>query len=176
MNALPGIRAAHVDDAATLARFLREVFLLAYGHCSTPANVAGHVDGVYGEAIQARELASPAFPTLVAHDEQGMAAAAQLHLGGTAPEGVAGKRPVELRRFYVAERWHGRGLADALMARVLADASPHGDVLWLSAWQEAPRAVGFYRRHRFDVAAETIFVVGNDPKRDWAMARRLQLP
>lgn len=173
MDTIPEIRDARAGDAATLAGFLREVFLFAYGHCSTPANVASHVAGVYSEAIQARELASPAFPTIVADDEQGMAAAAQLHLGGVAPAGVSGNRPVELRRFYVAERWHGRGLADALMARVLADAAPHGDVLWLSAWQEAPRAVGFYRRHRFEIAAETIFVVGDDPKRDWAMARRL---
>jgi GNAT superfamily N-acetyltransferase len=173
MEAIPAIRSAQTGDAAAIASFLREVFLLAYSHSSTPANVAAHVATVYGTDIQARELAAPDLPTVVAEDEQGLAAAAQLRTGASAPAGVTGQVPVELRRFYVAERWHGRGLADALMASVLHRAAPLGDVLWLSAWQEAPRAIAFYRRHGFAIAGETTFVVGDDPKRDWAMARAL---
>jgi diamine N-acetyltransferase len=80
---------------------------------------------------------------------------------------------VELRRFYVAPTRHGSGLADMLMARAVAIAQPRGRALWLSVWEEAPRAVGFYRRNGFEVAGRATFFVGDDAKDDWVMCRAL---
>ena len=39
----PRFRLAEAADAPALARFMTRNFLAAYGHCSTPANVAAAV-------------------------------------------------------------------------------------------------------------------------------------
>lgn len=173
MSPLPAIRRADVREAAAVAGFLRDNFLLAYGHCSTPENVRKHVAGAFGTERIRAELGARDLLTLVADGPSGgVAAVAQLGFAANTPACVA-PPAVEVRRFYVAPEWHGRGLADALMARTIALATPRGKALWLSVWEEAPRAVGFYRRKGFAVAGTTMFVVGDDPKHDWLMARAL---
>jgi GNAT superfamily N-acetyltransferase len=173
MSPLPAIRRADARDTAAVAAFLRDNFLLAYGHCSTPENVRKHVAVAFGTERIGAELDERELLTLVADDaDGGVAAVSQLAFASKTPACVA-PPAVEVRRFYVAPAWHGTGLADALMAQSIALAAPRGKALWLSVWEEAPRAVGFYRRSGFAVAGTTLFVVGDDPKDDWVMARPL---
>lgn len=173
MSTLPTIRPVEARDAAAVAAFLRENFLLAYGHCSSPENVRMHVDRAFNSERIAAELASPDYTTLVADGANGaIDGVAQLAFGSMTPACVAAPA-VELRRFYLAPTWHGSGLADALMAQAIALATPRGIALWLSVWEEAPRAVAFYRRAGFSLAGTTTFVVGEDAKDDWVMCRAL---
>jgi ribosomal protein S18 acetylase RimI-like enzyme len=85
---------------------------------------------------------------------------------------ISGERPVEIQRFYVDASHHGAGLAHHLMAQVVARAEAAAStVLWLGVWERNPRAMAFYRKWGFDVVAEQIFTVGNDPQRDLIMRR-----
>jgi len=173
MGDLPAIRRADARDAADVADFLRVNFLIAYGNCSTPENVRLHVERAFDLVRIAAELAAPEYVTLVARaGDSPVAAVAQLAFASATPACVAAPA-VEIRRFYVAPDWHGSGLADVLMSQSIALATPRGPALWLSVWEEAPRAVGFYRRWGFAVAGRTTFLVGDDAKDDWVMARAL---
>ena len=87
---------------------------------------------------------------------------------------MTGARPIELWRFYVNRQWHGRGTAQALMARVTAEAGDTGaQTLWLGVWERNPRARAFYATCGFIDVGEHVFLFGTDPQTDRVMARPL---
>jgi GNAT superfamily N-acetyltransferase len=77
-----------------------------------------------------------------------------------------------VKRFYLDQTWHGRGIARALMKDCLELAAAGGaEVLWLQVWQEASWAVRFYQRAGFTIVGETPFPWGTRVETDWLMAR-----
>ena len=82
---------------------------------------------------------------------------------------------IELWRFYVARAWHGRGVAQELMAAVVQEARDAGsETLWLGVWERNPRAQSFYKKSGFlDVGTQT-FLVGTDEQHDRVLAMSLR--
>jgi ribosomal protein S18 acetylase RimI-like enzyme len=81
---------------------------------------------------------------------------------------------VEIARFYVAREWHGRGLAQTLMAAAVAEARRQGGkTLWLTVWAENARAIGFYRKQGFVTAGTSPFRLGTLIQQDYLMTRDL---
>jgi ribosomal protein S18 acetylase RimI-like enzyme len=90
------------------------------------------------------------------------------------PSCVAAAKPAEIQRLYVDTPWHGKGVANALMASLLDTAAAGGaDVTWLGVWEKNPRAISFYAKSGFEVVGEHVFVLGTDPQRDLVLAKRL---
>ena len=165
------IRRAVGADAAGLAVLAERTFRAAFEADNTAADMAAHVAGSYGPALQATEIADPGRTTLVAEAAGALVAYAQLR-PGDAPSCVAGPSPLELQRFYVDAAWHGRGLAQALMAAVLEAADAAGaSTVWLGVWERNPRAIAFYRKAGFAEVGAQGFLVGSDLQRDLVMAR-----
>jgi GNAT superfamily N-acetyltransferase len=168
-------RLAGPADAPALAGFMARNFVAAYGHCSSPANIAAAIDEHYGLAAQARQIADPSRRNLLAETGDGaLAGHAQLHFDGETPAPVHQLPAADLARFYVDVPWHGRGVAQAMMAEVERLARAGGArALWLSVWQDQPQAVRFYEKAGFARAGTLVFVVGDDPKDDWLMVKPL---
>jgi GNAT superfamily N-acetyltransferase len=168
------IRSARGEDAARLTVLMRETFLAAYAHCSSVDNVNGFLDATYAVPVQRAELADTHLATLIAETERGdWAGYAQLRFASATKDGVTLARPVELGRLYLLPRFHGQGIGDALMARLVALARARGgDGLWLNAWDEALQALRFYARHGFKVVGRTVFRVADDAKDNVVMQRR----
>ena len=55
--ALATLRRARDSDANALSALMRDTFRDAYGHCSSPANVARFLDAHYRPALKQREIA-----------------------------------------------------------------------------------------------------------------------
>jgi ribosomal protein S18 acetylase RimI-like enzyme len=162
-------------DAPALAALAERTFVEAFGARNRPADLALHLERSYGAAIQLGEILDPGLATFVAVRAGELIAYVQLSWGEPPPE-VRGRRPLEIRRFYVDAPWHGRGLAQRLMAAALAFAAERGaDVVWLGVWEENPRGIAFYAKCGFTVVGHHIFVVGSDPQRDLLMARSRDL-
>lgn len=166
------IRRATPADAAALSTFARDIFVETFGPDNHPGDVAAYVAGVFSPAIQEGEIRDP--DNLVLLVEEDGALSGYAHLAKAGMESVPARRPVELRRFYVAKRLHGTGAAHRLMARVLEEArAVGGDVLWLGVWERNPRAIAFYTRHGFTRVGEHHFQLGSDLQLDWLMARAI---
>ena len=163
-------RVAVPGDAAALGEFMARNFLAAYGHCSTPENVEAAIAEHYGEAAQLRQIRDPARWNLIVNRGDAWAGHAQLKSGGDVHAGVAALPSLELSRFYVDVDFHGRGVAQAMMAAVKAHARENGaKALHLSVWQQQRQAIRFYRKEGFTIAGELVFMVGDDAKDDWLM-------
>lgn len=167
------VRAARPHEAAALATLMERTFRDAFGAANTEDDLALHCREHYGPAIQAGELADPAFTTLVVDMEGSLAAYVQLQ-SGDPPAEVTGPDPIQLARFYVDQAWHGRGVAQRLMAAAMTAARSRGArTLWLGVWEHNPRGIAFYRKEGFREVGMFDFFVGNDRQRDFIMSRPL---
>jgi len=168
------LRRATPADQVPFGEFSRRTFGATYGPFQTPERMARHLTDRMNDRQLGEELADPARTVLaLTHDDE-WAAFAMLR-GGDSPPEVSAVRPVEIERFYVAQEWHGRGIAAPLMAGTLAAARELGhDVAWLTVWERNPRAVRFYEKQGFRIAGRHIYLFAGTPEDDHLMVRELQ--
>jgi ribosomal protein S18 acetylase RimI-like enzyme len=170
---LHAIRKATPLDALPLAQLAERSFRETFAAMNTAEDMELHCRNSYSEARQAGEIANPMMATLLADWEGAPIGFAQLRWGN-APSCVAGDAPAEIQRIYVAAAWHGKGVAQALMAACMAELKARGSsVAWLGVWERNPRALAFYGKLGFIACGEQVFPLGNDPQRDIVMARPL---
>ncbi len=168
---MPIIRDAELRDAAPLAALAEQTFRETFEASNTPEDMALHCQGHYSEALQSQEILDPGLTTLVCEHDGQLVAFAQLRRD-PAPPCVRAARPLELQRLYVASAWHGKGLAQELMRRCLAQAEAEGaDQVWLGVWEHNPRAIAFYRKFGFQQVGDHVFPLGTDPQRDLILVR-----
>jgi GNAT superfamily N-acetyltransferase len=167
------IRRGDLEDAAALADLARTTFYDAFAATNDATDMALHLERAYGVPQQGVELQDPGITTLLVEDGGTAIAYAQIR-DHHAPECVTGPKPVELWRFYVDRRWHGRGIAAALMDRVKSEARLRGArTMWLGVWEHNARARAFYAKCGFTDVGEHIFLFGTDPQTDRVMTASL---
>ena len=164
-------RDAAPEDAAALARLGRLTFVETFGHLYTPENLAAFLVN-HDEARWTEDLADPALSIRVAEADGALVAYAKLGPPSLPfePRGPS----VELRQFYILKPWHGRGVAQELMAWVIEQATARGaDDLYLSVFVDNHRARRFYERYGFEFVGLYAFMVGNHADEDHIMRLRL---
>jgi ribosomal protein S18 acetylase RimI-like enzyme len=167
------IRQATEADAAALAALAERTFRETFAQINRAEDMDVHCRNSYGDSIQGAEIRDPHRTTLVCHVRDSLIAYGQLRWA-SAPSCVVATRPAEVQRLYVDAAWHGKGVAQALMASLLHTAITGGaDVAWLGVWEKNPRAISFYAKSGFAIVGDHVFVLGNDPQRDLVLAKRL---
>jgi ribosomal protein S18 acetylase RimI-like enzyme len=164
-------RVALPDDAADLAAFAEQMFRDTFGPDNRAEDMDAYCGAAFAVAQVRRELGDPARHTVVALLGGERVGYAQLR-AGSPPAFVAGDAPLEILRFYVARAWHGRGIADALMAHMIDAAHQRGArTLYLAVWERNHRAAAFYARHGFSHVGSIAFLMGSDRQTDDVMVR-----
>ena len=167
------IRSGEASDATALAELAARTFRETFAADNRPEDIAAHIATAYGTSQQERELVDPDIATLLVEVEAQLAGYAQLR-SGVPPACVTGEQPIELWRFYIAQPWQGRGVAQALMKEVERDAYRRGArTLWLGVWERNERAQAFYRKNGFVDVGSHVFVVGTDAQTDRILVRPL---
>ena len=162
------IRRATIADAPALARLSASLFPLGCPANTKPEDLAEYIK---------RELTPQRFCALLEDDRNlilvvniadELAGYALIAHGSAPPQGqLVGS---ELRKFYIDATYHGRGVANALMKKVLAIATDgRGGTFWLSVFSGNERAISFYRKWGFRIAGMQDFVVGTDCQQDYLM-------
>jgi ribosomal protein S18 acetylase RimI-like enzyme len=173
MDDLGTLRRANDRDAPALARFAERIFRETFGADNRPEDVDAHCARSFGETLQRSEIADPAIITLVIEHEGELIAYTQLDWR-SAPDCVGGSRPARIHRFYVDSLWHGTGIAQRLMEKIVAIAAEKGaDRVWLAVWERNPRGIAFYRKAGFAVGGEQEFVLGSESQRDFVLVRAI---
>jgi RimJ/RimL family protein N-acetyltransferase len=167
------LRRAERTDAAVLAEFAARIFEETFGPDNRPEDMAAHLADRFGVRQQTDEILNPEVVTILVEDGGRLIAYTQVRRH-TPPDCVTGEAPVELGRFYVDRPWHGRGLAQCLMAAV-RDAARElgGRTLWLAVWERNPRAIAFYEKCGFRDVGTQDFLLGADGQMDRVMVTDL---
>lgn len=162
------IRRGVPDDAAVLARLAETIFVDTFAADNRPEDMAAYVGVTYGEAQQRAEIESADNVVLFAE------------VDGTAVGYALVSRPadgdgtIDLSRFYIAHPWHGRGIAQTLMAAVEQVVRDFGGTrIRLTVWERNFRAIAFYTKFGFRQIGTKPFILGSDEQTDWVMAREL---
>lgn len=167
------IRIGAATDAAALAELAARTFRETFVADNRPEDMALHIANAYGTSQQHTELVDPNIATLLVEIDDQLAGYAQLR-SGVPPNCVTGEKPIELWRFYIAQPWHGRGVAQTLMQRVESEAYERGArTLWLGVWERNERAKAFYHKNGFVDVGSHEFMVGTDAQTDRIFVRPL---
>ena len=168
------IRLADRSDASRLSLLAETSFRSTFAASNTAEDMDTHCRNSYSESIQAAEIVHPQMLTLLVEDDAQLAAYAQLRFDHT-PECLAGQDAAEIQRLYVAEAWHGKGVAQSLMRACLDAIIERGKkTAWLGVWEHNPRAIQFYKKCGFAEVGEHVFPVGSDPQRDIILSLALK--
>jgi diamine N-acetyltransferase len=170
---VPLVRKAQRSDAKALAEIAEATFRDAFSAANTADNMELHCRSSYGETIQAGEIDDPSLVTLISEEGQHLIGFAQLRWSKK-PSCVTEESAGEIQRIYVAQAWHGQGVAQDLMDAAIAELRKRGSkVVWLGVWEHNPRAITFYKKLGFSEVGDHVFALGRDPQRDILMARAL---
>lgn len=165
------IRRADVADARALSVLAERLFRDAFGAQSSPDEMDRYCSAAFTEAVQAAEIADPRRETWLAEQDGRLVAFQQLRTDQQPPAAFAGTPAMQLHRIYLDRALHGSGLAREMMQLAFERARAAGaGVLWLTVWEENPRAIAFYRKFRFRDAGEAPFVFGSEVHRDLVLA------
>ncbi|WP_109808530.1 GNAT family N-acetyltransferase [Sphingosinithalassobacter portus] len=164
------IRPAGPEDSDALALVGGATFLDTF---------AGRIDGGAIVAHCAKQHRAEAYRTALGDGAQAWLVTIE---PGGAPVGFAlttapdlpGSQPDdrELRRIYLLSRYHGSGIAAALLDTVVAGSRGHARLM-LGVKNDNHRAIGFYRKHGFEAVGTRSFCVGGRHYDDLVMARPL---
>jgi ribosomal protein S18 acetylase RimI-like enzyme len=169
------IRRCAIGDAPALASLGARLFTETYGPTHPEPELSRYLARSFSVEDVRRAISDDDVSMFMVEDASGVPIAyAYLRATSGPPDGVVGRRPFEIVRFYVDASTQGRGIGAALMDACLKDAKDHGaDVVWLQVWKEAPWAVGFYDRVGFSVVGSAPFYFGEQVGDDHIMSRPL---
>lgn len=163
-------RDATPADGLALDAMARQIWLETFGHSASADDIALYVAEAFGpQGRLIASLADPAHHVRLAYSESAIVGFAKLsRLWLDDPAIAPGAQ--QLSQLYVAQPWHGHGVAQALMAWTIESARSAGArALVLTVWEENHRAKAFYDRCGFVHIGDYAFPTGNQIDRDLIM-------
>ena len=163
------IRYGTIDDAKMLSELGAKTFYDTFAKDNTPENISLYMKKSFSTEIQLNELSRPDIIFLIAELEDEPVGYAKLKMNSD-NESVKGTKVVEIERVYASQAYIGKGVGNELMKACINEARQRGcDSVWLGVWEKNPRAVDFYRKWGFKEVSTHIFILGEDPQRDFIM-------
>ena len=168
------IRYATTDDAKMLAEFGAKTFQDSFAKDNTEENMRLFLKRTYSPEIQLNELTNPNVVFLIAEIEGEAVGYVKINLNSR-DKSVKSIKTIEIERIYAAKEHIGKGVGKSLMQASIQEAEQRGcDSLWLGVWEKNPRAIEFYKKWGFVEVGTHVFMLGDDPQRDYSMELRLE--
>jgi ribosomal protein S18 acetylase RimI-like enzyme len=168
-NHTVSIRKVDNSDLNALQKISRRTFYETFAAVNTEANMTKYLEEQLSEQQLRSEVNNPesVFYLALLNDE----VVGYLKLNFGQAQTVAGHdHAIEIERIYVAQRFWGKDLGKQLFQKALDVAhEKNADYIWLGVWQENPRAIRFYQKNGFEIFDTHLFMLGDDPQKDYLM-------
>jgi diamine N-acetyltransferase len=167
------LRAAVMEDAATLAAIGRQGFAAAH-EVAMPHDALHSVLASTWDEQQMRELlATPEIQLLVAEIDMQVVGFACLNPSDR-PTYLRHSAAVELCHVYLHPDWIGHGVGSKLIEQSLQRAAATGyEICWLRVWQGNKIAIDFSRRWGFAIISADTYAIGDATVPVWIMIHSL---
>ncbi len=163
-----GYRTAGPGDAPALADMGRRCFAETFGGHFPAADMAVHLEQMFGEGALDCHYRDPALRIRLA--EADGAVAAYLKLAPMALPVPHEPGALEIKQLYVLTPWQGAGVAKVLTDWAVETARAAGaPALYLCVWERGDRAQAFYRRQGFETVGIAPFRLGAQVYQDPVM-------
>jgi ribosomal protein S18 acetylase RimI-like enzyme len=173
-NADIEIREAGIHDVDALATIGSSSFRDAYQEHSNAADLEAHLQRYFIAVAVRSEIEQHARRYLLASvNNQASGIAKFRDAACPVPGGKADA--VELQQLYVLAQMQGHGLGRRLVQQLINIAQEkQATGIWLSVWEFADWAVGFYEKNGFSVVGTTDFTLGATTYNDLLMWMSLE--
>lgn len=166
-------RIANHNDAQALADLARQTFVETYAEQNDAEQIRTHCEKNFGIAQQSKEIADPNYVVILAFHDQQLVGFAQV-VNNPAPASIEADNAVALYRYYVKKEWHGKGIAQPLLAEAEKAAKTFGaNQLWLGMWEHNARALAYYQKVGFQHVGWMDYEFGGVIERDYVLLKRL---
>lgn len=169
------IRRITPEDLPALSAISKKTFYDTFTGTCTEEDMQGFLVQYYDEDVLAKDIESGIEFYFA---ETGGQPAGYLSFKDEVPgfSEINGSSALELKRFYVQEEHHGKGLAHTMMNFVIDHAAAQGyDDVFLGVWEFNYRAQKFYAKHGFKLTEHRhAFPIGSTAQTDVYMVRYLE--
>ena len=155
-------------DAPALSKMSRQTFYDTFTGTCTEEDMQAFLEHYYNLGQVQKELSNPDdFCFFAEVDGEPVGYIRFMEDNSDFPEANNWKS-LQLKRLYVLKEYHGKGIAQKLMAFFLAYAEQHQyELVWLGVWEYNFRAQKFYGKYGFENSGQTHdFPIGNTPQTD----------
>ena len=168
------IRPATLEDAQTLAHIGVATFIESYTADIEGTAMIAHCTREHSKTVYQAYLNAPSTGAWIAeYNPTGAPVGYALNCSPDLPTAFQ-QGDTELKRIYVLSKYHGHGVASALLDASLAHArANNAPRVLLGTYEENHRAMAFYAKHGFNTIGARKFTVGHKVYDDIIMAKTL---
>ncbi|HVI48661.1 MAG TPA: GNAT family N-acetyltransferase [Chitinophaga sp.] len=167
------ITKADISHLPVLRPLCIQTFTDTYASKNTAANMQAYVADHFSEERLSKELQHPDMGYYLAWEGPNLIGYTKLNTGAAQTELQAGNG-LEIERIYVLQSFQGRQTGRLLCEKAEEVARVQGrPYIWLGAWDQNIKAIGFYERVGFVAFDRHVFVLGDDHQTDIMMKKML---
>ena len=166
------MRRITLKDVPMLSLLARKTFYDTFTGTCTPVDMQSFLDFYYNEKSLAIEVENNAYQYFFALLD-GEIVGYLLFAENNDEFAIFNKKSLELKRFYVPESYHGKGIAQKMMKHYLEFATAENyELAFLGVWEYNYKAQNFYSKYGFTKTNHThSFPVGDTPQLDVYMIK-----
>jgi diamine N-acetyltransferase len=165
------VREATVEDTPLLSVTAPELFREAFEDKMSGDDLNEYLSTSLTYAVLEKELQDKSNIFFLAFSDNKLIGYAKLttHLTLNIPD-----HDIELERLYIQKTWHGEGIGSRLMEHCLTFSAKLGyKMICLAVWERNEQALRFYKKWKFVVSGEQIFMRGSDAQRGILLKRNI---
>jgi diamine N-acetyltransferase len=170
------LRRLALKDVPALSIIAKKTFYDSFSGTATPADMDHFLELYYNENALALEMADSEMHYYFAEIDGEVAGYILYKENNPGFEEMKNKKAIELKRLYVLENYHGKGIAQKMMDAFLVYANTNNfDVAFLGVWEYNCRAQYFYAKYGFKPTTHRHdFPIGNTPQTDMYLLKELK--
>ncbi len=146
-----------------------QTFHEAYEAENTKENMLAYTNKNFSEIQLLKEYNTPGHFFYIIYSEGEAAGYFKLRNEEILPD-FEDLQQIELERIYILKKFQQQKLGFACINYCIEESISNGyDVLWLGVWKQNEKAIRFYKKIGFEIFGEHVFVLGDDPQKDYLM-------
>jgi ribosomal protein S18 acetylase RimI-like enzyme len=167
------VQLAGIADAGLIADMSRKTFYETFAKDNTKENMDKFMNETFTREALMKEVGEDGNYFLLAYDNETPVGYVRMRDGESRKE-FQGKTSIEIARIYAVASSIGKGVGSSLMQKCLELSKElNRKIVWLGVWQTNQRAIDFYKKWGFEIFADHVFPLGDDPQLDWLMKKEI---